>query len=169
VYHKNDYPLESEGIRMNEEWREAPFSNKFINFWMGWWILIYGLPLSIKASFADFDFAIWGLMHAVWLVNACRILFRNLSVKANIIALGLGISLPVLVITDLITKDISYKMFRNPPLRDELNIKYHVYGLIAYIFMVILPLIIFIFTKIYIQKLKRSGLYLDIDKVEAAD
>ena len=128
----------------------APFSNRFIIFWGGWFIFLFILPMLvyvIKGNYRSLFPA--SFMFAIWDYNALRIMLRNTRISqkyAFIIAItGIVIvNLGSMVINELYWDYIFMHWDKSP--------MYNLYrsiGNVVVVGMVIIPVVTFILILIY--------------------
>jgi hypothetical protein len=136
-----------------------PLSTRFINFWLGWWIAIYGFPMAFMALRGNFDFFILGFGHLVWATNAFRIFVRNLNIHPAKVFFFSGFGLFVHTIAWKINDNIFYKLCLGNGARVNLMHTYYVVGIIHFIAIVIFPIIVFIYIKICLSKAHQNQIY----------
>ncbi len=141
-----------------------PFSRSFVNFWMGWWILVYMILLLTVWFSGVIGWITSEICFFIWIIQAIRIFDHNMDIEGwrwdnrfilVLIPLGLNIyamRIYVSVFANSILEDIKLGNF------SDIGIAFFVYKAFA---LLIIPVFTFIYTKWYLNK---HGHYLeDID------
>lgn len=126
------------------------FSNRFINFWMGWWIPFYGIPILLKVIYGIHYFGIYGFLQAIWVINTGRIFIRNFKIYPLKLIILLAIYVVFTIVLDEISDNLYYGHIAMQQPELVVIRKYNIYRSINVFTMVVIPMFIFIMTKIYL-------------------
>jgi hypothetical protein len=128
-----------------------PFSGRFVNFWMGWWIAIYITLFPVSYYVGYFDGCLVEIFFWIWLFNAYRIFRHNLHVWD---ARWLLLLLPFIL--SLAANNIAKTASFNQAFRDltpeAFNRALIIAGIMKAIAIIIIPLGIFIYVKWFLNK-----------------
>ena len=141
---------------MNNDNGLEPFSNRFVNFWMGWWIAIYGIPILLKVIIGNHEFGIWSMFPPIWVIISGLVLYRNLKLalwKIILISCTGGI---INIIISIINDRLFYgSIFMKEP-SSEIIKTYNINRLIQLLVIIAWPIVVFIYTKLRIRQIKRE-------------
>ena len=123
---------------MTENENYPPFSNTFINFWMLFWVLIYGIPAVYINMQYGFSITFWHLLHPLWLMNTGRIIQRNLGKCKLRTAILLGVNTLVAICGADIALLIHSNMITKYGYKREMVVMYNAVGWLSIIALVVI-------------------------------
>ena len=142
---------------MNDYDEKEPFSRIFVDFWLGFWILIYGTPIIIKTIIGTHDIGFSRLGYPIWVIISMIVLARNLKLPIWKVTLISCTGIPFGIASEIVTDNLFYEhIFMRDP-SDQIMYKYYVARLIQILAEIVYPIGVYIYVKIKMWQMTRKA------------